>query len=532
MKRRNLVPSSPVSLRQGLGLMMLWLSVLWGAPLAAQPPSGQLSRGLELFLHEWRPQDPRAAGDGLGPMHNENSCLKCHFLRSPGGGGRLEDNIQLISAIPNLEGENPEQRARDTLARLHPAFAVGAGEQRQVRRSIVLHRHDVNPGYEEFRAALLGRPPTNLPILEQGAVESHLRVLVNADQIAWIVSERNSPALFGNGIIDRLPESVFTSMAAKQTGQDNIRGRVPRTDRGEIGRFGWRGQSASLETFVATAFAVELGLSNSHVMQDPSPIASRPLPAADQEGAVIAPAVPNDISQRDIDDVTFFIASLPEPAQELPRQRADRRQAERGEVVFRSLGCAICHVKDVSVANGIFSDLLLHDMGEALADPVPGGSAVTASTNVIEGPAPIDPAGPDQGNPIPGVTLPPGARPNVAPNGSNPDSNPSNPNQNQPAPPAAGPPSGAGSYAGGAVNVLSPIDPVSLRLWRTPPLWGVNDSAPYLHDGRAGTLRRAIILHGGEGERSRNRFFGLSDRGQDDLIAFLRSLRAPQLIRQ
>ena len=34
--------------------------------------------------------------------------------------------------------------------------------------------------------------------------------------------------------------------------------------------------------------------------------------------------------------------------------------------------------------------------------------------------------------------------------------------------------------------------------WRTAPLWGVADSAPYLHDGRAETLEEAIELHGGE----------------------------------
>ena len=34
--------------------------------------------------------------------------------------------------------------------------------------------------------------------------------------------------------------------------------------------------------------------------------------------------------------------------------------------------------------------------------------------------------------------------------------------------------------------------------WRTPPLWGVADSAPYMHDGRAPTLADAVKLHGGQ----------------------------------
>jgi hypothetical protein len=63
--------------------------------------------------------------------------------------------------------------------------------------------------------------------------------------------------------------------------------------------------------------------------------------------------------------------------------------------------------------------------------------------------------------------------------------------------------------------------------WRTPPLWGVADSAPYLHDGRAATLADAIKLHAGQASSSANHFAGLSDVQQEELIAFLNTLRAP-----
>jgi CxxC motif-containing protein (DUF1111 family) len=63
--------------------------------------------------------------------------------------------------------------------------------------------------------------------------------------------------------------------------------------------------------------------------------------------------------------------------------------------------------------------------------------------------------------------------------------------------------------------------------WRTPPLWGVADSAPYLHDGRAETLEKAIALHGGEASAVTKRFEELPTGDQDDLIAFLKTLRAP-----
>ncbi len=64
--------------------------------------------------------------------------------------------------------------------------------------------------------------------------------------------------------------------------------------------------------------------------------------------------------------------------------------------------------------------------------------------------------------------------------------------------------------------------------WRTPPLWGVADSGPYLHDGRAPTLNEAIRLHGGQAEESKGRYSILEANEQDALIRFLKSLRAPE----
>jgi len=63
--------------------------------------------------------------------------------------------------------------------------------------------------------------------------------------------------------------------------------------------------------------------------------------------------------------------------------------------------------------------------------------------------------------------------------------------------------------------------------WRTPPLWGVADSAPYLHDGRASTLEEAIQLHGGQGAGAAQRYAKLSAAERTQLIAFLKTLRAP-----
>jgi CxxC motif-containing protein (DUF1111 family) len=88
---------------------------------------------------------------------------------------------------------------------------------------------------------------------------------------------------------------------------------------------------------------------------------------------------------------------------------------------------------------------------------------------------------------------------------------------------------GGGSYNQPRIinEPISPGNGMEPDEWRTPPLWGVADSAPYLHDGRAATLEEAIRQHGGQGAAAAQRFERLGGPAQAQLIAFLRSLRAP-----
>jgi hypothetical protein len=75
---------------------------------------------------------------------------------------------------------------------------------------------------------------------------------------------------------------------------------------------------------------------------------------------------------------------------------------------------------------------------------------------------------------------------------------------------------------------FSQASPQQNREFTTARLWGVADTAPYLHDGRATTLTEAILLHGGEAQAARDAFAALDQRRQDELVEFLRSLRTPR----
>jgi hypothetical protein len=78
--------------------------------------------------------------------------------------------------------------------------------------------------------------------------------------------------------------------------------------------------------------------------------------------------------------------------------------------------------------------------------------------------------------------------------------------------------------AGLAESAGFPLDAVFI----TARLWGVADTAPYLHDGRATTLTEAILLHGGEAATARNNFDALADDGRVRVLEFLRTLKTPR----
>jgi len=266
------------------------------------------------------------------------------------------------------------------------------------------------------------------------------------------VSQRNTPALFGDKLIDEIPERFIVANARaekikwgmpKDRSLDVPVGRALRLPNGRIGRFGWKAQAASLSDFVQAACANELGLGNPGQAQ-PTPL-----------GQPYYKAPGLDLTLEQCDQITSFVASLPRPEERMPDDPVVRDQAEAGKKLFSTVGCADCHKANVGSVEGIYSDLLLHSMGRELQ----------ASGSYNQPPQ------------------------------RNPDGEP-------------------------------PDDVPAADEWRTPPLWGVADSAPYMHDGRAATLEQAIEAHGGQGTHAASQFTKLSPNAKTQLVAFLKTLRA------
>jgi len=455
-------------------------------------------QGRELFVREWLPGDSRShSGDGLGPMFNETSCVACHNQGGTGGGGSAAKNVQIVSVFSNrpvpsvpsgpalavvwiLLGSRSSKPA-DTpkqadakpavtreeqicadhqfLERVHPGFKGSI--------SIVLHRFSTDPGYSIFRTRIAGTSSFSALAEQRDEARSKTKNTTRIiGDFTLLVSERNAPALFGSGKIDTIPDEVIEA-AAGETLLDfpEVHGRVAKLKDGKIGRFGWKGQKAHLEDFVLAACAVELGL---HV------------PGQEQSGVPNRPdykALGQDLSEKECKSLTDYVASLRQPDESIPENPKDAAYLAKGQDLFRQVGCAACHRPHLGDVKGIYSDLLLHDMGSDLVD---SGSYANFVPNTAESE--------DSLQPIPTLR--------------------------------------SGMFSTSRLDT-SKLVGATRSEWQTPPLWGVRDSAPYLHDGRAATLEQAIALHAGEASRSARQFFDLSQDQRLQLTLFLRSLTAP-----
>lgn len=272
-----------------------------------------------------------APSTGLGPIFNNASCFSCH---SGDGRGRLDNSLQRIGSSSD-----------DFLGHL-------GGPQIQDKAI---------PGAEFER-------------VPEGVA----------------VSVRLPPPVFGVGLIEAIPESVIVANADPDDADgDGISGRpnivtspdfVPATEEGggagpRLGRFGRKAQVSSLLQQVLEAYLQDIGITSDFLpLENRNPLSSVPIEAAD-------PVADPEIPASTVQATTHYIRTLAPPA---PGEMTVRRA--EGRELFAIAGCASCHVPTLRTGSHrvralsnqdvtLYSDLLLHDMGDALADNRPDGQA-------------------------------------------------------------------------------------------------------------------------------------------------------------
>ncbi|HKQ59018.1 MAG TPA: di-heme oxidoredictase family protein [Candidatus Eisenbacteria bacterium] len=270
-----------------------------------------------------------AMSEGLGPIFNDVSCASCH---SGDGRGRLENALTrfsvLGSTVPELGGPQLQDRAI--------------------------------PGAEAER----------LP----AACETSLRL---------------PPPVFGMGLMEAVPaDSILLRADPGDLDGDGISGRahfvpvpafVPAHEPGSLapalGRFGRKAQVSTLLQQTVDAYHQDIGITTDfRPDENLNPLASRPTHAADR---VADPEIPASI----VRSVVAYLRLLAPPA---PGESTPRR--EQGRALFATAGCVSCHVPVLRTGPSptpalahrevaLYSDLLLHDMGDGLADYRTDGDA-------------------------------------------------------------------------------------------------------------------------------------------------------------
>jgi CxxC motif-containing protein (DUF1111 family) len=189
---------------------------------------------------------------------------------------------------------------------------------------------------------------------------------------ATTVARRNTPPLYGLGLIEAIPDLSIRLQHARQkaplSGWYNVN---PTTHR--IGRFGWKAQIATIHDFAAEAYRDEIGITSPFVPEEASPQGG---PVTCDDAADVEDDG-NDVAA--FADFITMLAPLPKPLPTL--------EARRGRRYFRRLKCNGCHFEKYRTARNfpvpalrnlkvpLFSDLLIHDMGAGLDDGIVQGGA-------------------------------------------------------------------------------------------------------------------------------------------------------------
>ena len=416
--------------------------------------------------------------------------------------------ITLDPRSPVFDANHKTGQGRADLRELFPGVFSPTG---RVSLDSVVHNYSTREGYDQLRDSIANHVPDGIgdewfdpQKRSTRAIAKTPTIAGRSESVDFYLSQRNSPPLFGLGLIDQIPGSQLDSLVTRQATQSRRTGSAVTGRRG-VGKFGWRAQTTTLARFVRGACTGELGLSQRNVQQPMDPV----------YWAYRNPGV--DISEKECTDLTAYVASIEKPKGERLHSRS--RSAE-GRRHFMRIGCAACHVENLDVAKGIYSDLLLHDMGSRLQAPSPApirfqGSQPTVFLTVKS----FVPSNSQffAGSSISGYYGTPGDRlpqPFVMANYQR-KAMPEFPNVQIPL---------DGDIASdSAANTWEALQ----REWRTPPLWGIASTAPYLHDGRAETIDDAIRWHGGEAANTISKYENMADRHREKLLLFLKSLVAP-----
>ena len=302
---------------------------------------------------------PAVVNPGLGPLFNNTGCDGCHQKEGRGkpmvGRGPQGSQMLVFVSMPTGEPEVPGG----------PVPVPGIGFQildqavfGQTPNAVVSLTWEEQPEqtFEDGTPYTLRKPKLNLTLADGSAFPSGM-----------LQSVRQPLPVFGLGLLEAIPEA---DIIANESATGKVPGRLnwvwSVTENSKVlGRFGRKASIPSVVEQAGKAFALDIGLVN-EVFKEIA------------QGATGPNDEPIEISKEAIDGAAFYLQTLAVPA----RRNMKDTEVLRGETLFTELGCVGCHQPQwktgdhavKGLANQVifpYSDFLLHDMGEGLADNRP-----------------------------------------------------------------------------------------------------------------------------------------------------------------
>lgn len=321
----------------------------------------KFNRGNQIFKASWKGErDKKFAG--LGPLFNSHSCMGCHFM---GGRGRnkFANEKEFRSMIFKLSFP-----PRDSYS--SPWYSYGEQIQDksispnkipiEVSPDVVFQEHKGKfPDGEEYT---LRRSKYEFKNWNYGKPKE------------FAFSPRVAPVIYGMGLLSLIPEEKLREIADPEDKDgDGISGRINDVDhyityKKAMGRFGWKASHPDIVHILLIALHQDMGITSYFFRRqncEPKQIRCRNA----QKGSL-------EITKEMFDDLHYYTMAVAVPA----RRNVQDSEVLKGRRIFEDIGCAKCHIRKFITGNDPnypelsnqviypYTDLLLHDMGEGLAD--------------------------------------------------------------------------------------------------------------------------------------------------------------------
>ncbi len=301
---------------------------------------------------------PAPVNSGLGPAFNNVSCRSCHHNDGSGSPTTGGINSALLVRI-SLPGAGPFNQAIPVPGygtQLQDRAVAGKKPECMVQISYV----DSSGNFADGETFSLQQPVYTLTDLHEP---------INGN---FQLSPRLAPPVFGLGLLEAVPEETLRQLADEfDSDGDGISGKLnyvwdPVSYSVKPGRFGLKANTAGILAQVAGAYHQDMG------------VTSKIFPAESTWGQSQHDNLSDDEELQDsiLQAVKFYIQTLAVPA----RRNVDDPVVKEGKKLFSEAKCNKCHVPVLHTGVNVafpplsnqriqpYTDMLLHDMGEGLAD--------------------------------------------------------------------------------------------------------------------------------------------------------------------